>query len=209
MARTTGPKCKLCRREGAKLYLKGSRCETVKCGFAKREYAPGAHTWRRRRKISEYALHLREKQKVKRYYGVFERQFRRYFDLAERQRGNTGENLLLLLERRLDNVVCSGGFGLSRAEARLLVGHGHIAVNGKKIDIPSYKVRPGDVVTPLKAESDGPLIKANVDLRRGGTVPSWLELQGDPPTIMVTSLPTRDQVALEAQEQLVVEFCSR
>ena len=209
MARSIGPKCKLCRREGTKLFLKGSRCETVKCGLAKREYAPGAHTWRRRSKVSEYAVHLREKQKVKRYYGVFERQFRRYFDLAERQKGNTGENLLLLLERRLDNVVFSGGLGLSRASARQIIRHGHIAVNGKKVDIPSYSVRIGDVATPLAAASDGPLLKANVELSRGRTVPAWLHVQEDPPVITVATLPTRDQVALEAEEQLVVEFCSR
>ena len=209
MARSTGPQCKLCRREGQKLFLKGSRCDTVKCGFAKREYAPGAHTWRRRSKTSEYALHLREKQKVKRYYGVLERQFRRYFDLAQRKKGNTGENMLLLLERRLDNVVYSAGFGLSRAHARQLITHGHIAVNGKKVDAPSYSVRVGDVVTPLHAEQDGPLVKANVELSRGRTISAWLQVQEDPPVITVAALPTRDQVELETQEQLVVEFCSR
>jgi len=192
-----------------KLFLKGSRCETVKCGLAKREYAPGAHTWRRRSKVSEYGIHLREKQKVKRYYGVFERQFRRYFDLAERKKGNTGENLLLLLERRLDNVVYSGGFGLSRASARQIVNHGHIAVNGKKVDIASYSVKVGDVIAPANATKDGALIKANLELSRGRTIPSWLEVQEDPPVITVASAPTRDQVLLETEEQLVVEFCSR
>ncbi len=209
MARTTGPKCKLCRREGMKLFLKGSRCETVKCGLAKREYGPGMHTWRRRSKLSEYAIHLREKQKVKRYYGVLEKQFRRYFDLAERQKGNTGENLLILLERRLDNVVYCAGFGLSRANARQLVRHGHIAVNGKKVDIPSYSVRVGDVITPRRAEKDGSLVKDNLEISRGRTAPGWLQVQEDPPAVTVVALPTRDQVGLEVEEQLVVEFCSR
>ncbi len=209
MARTTGPKCKLCRREGMKLFLKGSRCETVKCGLAKKEYAPGQHTWRRRSKVSEYATHLREKQKVKRYYGVFERQFRRYFDLAERQKGNTGENLLILLERRLDNAVFCAGFGLSRASARQLIRHGHIAVNGRKVNVPSFSVRPGDVITPLHAAQDAPLIKGNLELSRGRTIPPWLEVQDEPPAISVASLPTREQVELEVEELLVVEFCSR
>ena len=209
MARKIGPQCKMCRREGTKLYLKSSRCETVKCGIAKREYPPGAHTWRRRSKFSEYGQHLREKQKVKRYYGVLERQFRRYFGLAERQKGNSGENLLILLERRLDNVVFSGGFGLSRRHARQLIGHGHIAVNGRRVDIPSYSVRPGDLVTPFKSESDAALIKSNLELSRGRTVPAWLQMQEDPAVITVVALPTRDQVALEFQEQLVVELCAR
>lgn len=209
MARTTGPQCKLCRREGTKLFLKGTRCDTVKCGIAKREYPPGPRTWRRRGKVSEYALHLREKQKVKRYYGVLERQFRRCFQLAERQKGNTGENLLLLLERRLDSVVYSAGLGLSRPNARQVVCHGHIAVNGRKVDVPSYTVKPGDVITPLKPERDVPLVKANLELSRGRTVPSWLEVQEDPPQITVAAMPTRDQIELEVHEQLVVEFASR
>ena len=209
MARRIGPQCKLCRREGMKLFLKGSRCETVKCGLSKREYPPGAHTWRRRGKVSAYSLHLREKQRMKRYYGVFEAQFRRYFGLAGRQKGNTGENLLALLERRLDNVVFSAGLGLSRPNARQLINHGHIAVNGKKVDIASYTVGLNDVVTPLKAETDGPMVKSNLELSRGRTVLSWLQVQEDPPQISIIALPTRDQVQLEIQEQLVVEFASR
>ena len=209
MARKTGPQCKLCRREGMKLFLKGSRCETVKCGLVKREYPPGAHTWRRRGKVSSYSLHLREKQRLKRYYGVLEAQFRRYFDLAERQKGNTGENLLALLERRLDNVVFSGGFGLSRRNACQLINHGHLAVNGKKVDVASYIVRLNEVVALMKAETDGPLVKSNLELSRGRTVPSWLQVQEDPPQISILALPTRDQVQIEIQEQLVVEFASR
>ena len=209
MARMTGPQCKLCRREGVKLFLKGTRCETVKCGIAKREYPPGSRAWRRRGKVTEYGVHLREKQKLKRYYGLLEAQFRRYFALAERQKGNTGENLLVLLERRLDNVVFNGGFGFSRRHARQLIGHGHLAVNGKKVDIPSYIVRLNDVITPLHAESDGPLIKGNLELTRGRTMASWLQIQEDPPQISVIALPTRDQIELEIQEQLVVEFAAR
>jgi len=177
MGRYTGPVCKLCRREGLKLYLKGERCYTDKCAFERRPYPPGQHGPTARLKFSDYGLRLREKQKVKRIYGVSEKQFARYFEMAERQRGNTGVNLLILLERRLDNVVYRLGFASSRREARQLVNHGHIMVNGHVVDIPSYLVDVGDVIEVKPSSRDMDRIKAALEgvARRG--IPSWLELR--------------------------------
>ena len=161
MARYTGPKCRLCRREGVMLYLKGSRCFTGKCAIKRRETPPGMHGWRRTRR-SEYGTRLREKQKVKRWYGVLDRQFQRYFEIAERMKGNTGENLLLILERRLDSVLYWTGFATSRPHARQMIRHGHVRVNGRKVDIPSALVKAGDEITPNERESSKVIFKDGV-----------------------------------------------
>jgi len=208
MARDIGSKCKYCRRERTKLFLKGARCETAKCALARRDYPPGMHTWRRRRP-SEYSEHLREKQKVKRYYGVLERQFMRYFEMASREAGNTGEHLLVLLERRLDNVVYRMGLALSHGQARQFITHGHITVNGKKVDRPGYLVKPGDVVS---VGGDEKMRKAVEEIRQvteSRPAPSWIELKDKPPGGKVTQMPTREDVSIPVQEQLIVEFCSR
>lgn len=208
MPSVLGPKCKLCRREGMKLFLKGERCESAKCAFAKRDYPPGMHTWRRG-KVSDYALQLREKQKVKRFYGVRERQFRRYFAEAERLPGNTGETLLAMLERRLDNVVCRAGFAISRGEARQLVAHGHVTVNDRKVDIPSYLCKPGDVIGIRDKGTSIQRVKARLAKLRGRPVPSWLQLDAENVRVKVLANPTREEISLPVQEQLIVEFCSR
>ncbi len=208
MARYLGPKCRLCRREGERLYLKGSRCHTAKCAVAKRAYIPGMHAFRRSR-LSEYGVRLREKQKTKRIYGVLERQFRKYFAEAERLRGNTGENLLVLLERRLDNAVYSLGFGESRAQARQLVAHGHIAINGRKLDIPSYLVKVGDVISPKSHKKSEAIIRAKLEGRSGHSVPTWLTLNPQELKGTVSQLPSREDVVLPIQEAHIVEFCSR
>jgi len=208
MARHTGAVCRLCRREGMKLFLKGARCETAKCSVSRREYPPGVHSWRRG-KFSEYGTQLREKQKLKRAYGLLEKQFRLYFAQAERKKGNTGENLLILLERRLDNVVYILGFALSRAQGRQLIAHGHVTVNGKRVDIPSYSVRPGDVIEPYDSEKSKQLIKGYLEQSEERQMPAWLERSRDPPRGAVVSMPTRDDVTLPVQEQLIVEFSSK
>ncbi|HIA27076.1 MAG TPA: 30S ribosomal protein S4 [Planctomycetes bacterium] len=208
MARYTGPKCKLCRREGDRLFLKGARCHTAKCAISKRAYPPGMHNFRRSR-LSEYGTRLREKQKTKRIYGVLEKQFRKYFEEAERLRGNTGENLLVLLERRLDNTVFSLGFADSRAQARQLIAHGHIAVGGRKLDIPSYLVRVGDVVGPRGHKKSEGIIREKVEAHQGRNVPTWLILDPKKLTGTVTQFPSREDVSLPIQEAYIVEFCSR
>lgn len=208
MARNTGPKCRLCRREGVKLFLKGARCDTARCALERREYPPGPQTWRRR-KVTAYGLQLREKQKVKRYYGILERQFRHYFRRAERARGNTGENLLLALERRLDNVVTSLGLATSRSNARQLIRHGHVCVNGKRITVPSWDVSVGEQITPTNREKSNAAIIANIDATQNRGVPSWLELTADPPVGTVVRLPSREDVSLPVEEQLVVELLSK
>lgn len=208
MARYNGPVCRLCRREGTKLFLKGDRCETAKCGIARREYPPGMHSWRRG-KFSEYGTQLREKQKLKRAYGLLEKQFRLYFAEAERTKGNTGENLLILLERRLDNVIYIVGFGSSRAQCRQLITHGHVAVNGRRLDIPSYSVKLGDVIEPYPSEKTRNLIKKYIEEGAERQMPPWLERSIDPPKGTVVSMPTRDDVTLPIQEQLIVEFASK
>ena len=209
MARYIGPVCRLCRREGMKLFLKGERCYTEKCAIEKRNFAPGQHGKTRKAKLAGYGLQLREKQKVKRIYGVLEDQFRRYFETAERQRGITGETLLQLLERRLDNVVYRLGLATSRAQARQLVRHGHFLVNGKKVDIPSYSVRAGDVVSIRPTSQKNPTIAHAIEEVKGRGIPGWLTFDAGDQTGKVVSVPTREQINLPVQEQLIVELYSK
>ena len=208
MARYTGPVCRLCRREGMKLFLKGERCYTDKCGIEKRNMPPGQHGRRRASKMQGYGVQLREKQKVKRIYGVLEDQFRRYFEMADRTRGITGVTLLQLLERRLDNVVYRMGFATSRAQARQLVRHGHFLVNGKKVDIPSYSLKAGDVVSVRQTSRENPAILHAVGEVKGRGIPEWIALEGELGA-KVLSMPTREQINLPVQEQLIVELYSK
>lgn len=207
MARYIGPVCKLCRREGVKLYLKGSRCKGPKCTLERRDFPPGVHNWRRG-KLSEYGKRFREKQKVKRFYGIFERQFKKYLEAAEKQKGGVGENLLITLERRLDNAVLRGGFALSRPQARQLVRHCHILVNGKEVDIPSYQLREGDVIQPAANESSKKIVEAAIQAYKP-ELPSWLERSTDGLELKVVHLPARNEIQLDIQEQLIIEFFSR
>ncbi len=206
MARDTSPQCKQCRREGEKLFLKGQRCLTDKCQIERRNYPPGEHG-RGRARQSEYRVQLREKQKARRYYGVLEKQFRNYYARATRQPGVTGENLLRLLESRLDNVLVRLGFAASRRQARQFIRHGHWAVNGRKVDIPSYQVRADDVIT-MKASS-----KADLVIRQAtelvSVVPAWLQADHDGLTAKVLRQPERDEIAAPVQEQLIVELYSK
>lgn len=208
MARYTGAVCRLCRREGEKLFLKGDRCYTEKCAVDRRTSPPGQHG-QGRRKESEYGLHLREKQKVRRIYGVLERQFERYYARAARQKGITGENLLQLLEMRLDNIVYRMGLGASRAQARQLVLHGHIAVNGRKVDIPSYELQPGDVVSVRENSRNLQLVKDNVEAAAGRTMPEWMDVNLEQLEGKILAVPTRDQMDISVQEHLIVEYYSR
>ena len=208
MARYIGPVCRLCRREGMKLFLKGERCYTEKCAIEKRNLPPGQHGKARKAKLVGYGLQLREKQKVKRIYGVLENQFRRYFETAERTRGITGETLLQLLERRLDNVIYRLGLATSRPQARQLVRHGHVLVNGKKVDIPSYSVKVGDVLAVREGSRQNAAILHAVEEVKGRGVPEWLSLAGEMEG-KVVSVPTREQINLPVQEQLIVELYSK
>jgi len=210
MGRYLGSSCKHCRREGVKLMLKGVRCEMAKCPVEKkqRNLAPGMHGWRRGRN-SEYGVRLREKQKVKRYYGLFERQFMRYFHKAERIKGNTGETLLQLLERRLDNVVYKLNFAPSRKAARQLVSHGHIYVNGRKVNVSDYTIGIGDRITVKAAEKSVKRIKEQLETNPSFATQAWLQLVREKPEATVVALPTREDVQIPVEEQLVVEFCSR
>ena len=208
MARYTGPVCRLCRREGAKLYLKGDRCYSDSCSFTKRSYAPGQHG-QARKKVSEYGLQLREKQRARRVYGVLEGQFRTYFDKADRQKGITGENLLVLLERRLDNVVYRLGFAASRTQARQLVRHRHYTVNGKRVDIPSYQIKPGDVIQVKETSKQSPLIKEIAEAVTTKTTPAWLEVQAEEMIGKIVRYPNRDEIDTPIQEHLIVELYSR
>lgn len=208
MGRNTGPKCRLCRREGEKLMLKGPRCESAKCAVTRRDYPPGMHAWHRG-KFSAYGVQLREKQKVKRFYGILERQFRHYFDEAGRQEGNTGTSLLIALERRLDNVVHLLGLATSRSQARQLITHGHIEVNGRRIAAPSHPVRPGDVIAPRRDEGTSNLMAKVRESTKGIKVPKWLEVNEQPLQGRVVSLPSRDDVSVQVREQLIVELCSK
>jgi len=210
MGRYLGPSCRQCRREAMKLMLKGIRCETAKCPIEKkqRNLAPGMHGWRRGR-ASEYAVRLREKQKVKRYYGVLERQFMRYFHKAERIKGNTGENLLQLLERRLDNVVYKLNFAASRKAARQLITHGHICVNGHKVDICDYTTKVGDKITLKKSDKSVQKVKQQLESNPNFTIQSWLQLVRERHEATIVAMPTRDDIQIPIEEQLVVEFCSR
>jgi small subunit ribosomal protein S4 len=209
MARYTGPVCRLCRREGMKLFLKGERCYTEKCAIEKRNMPPGQHGKLRKAKIVGYGLQLREKQKVKRIYGVLENQFRRYFEMADRTRGITGETLLQLLERRLDNVLYRLGLATSRAQARQLARHGHFTVNGRKVDIPSYQVKPGDVVGVRASSAENPAIQHALEEVKGRGVPEWLSVEADGGAAKISSIPTREQINLPVQEQLIVELYSK
>ncbi|MDH3286077.1 MAG: 30S ribosomal protein S4 [Acidobacteriota bacterium] len=208
MGRYIGPVCRLCRREGAQLFLKGERCFKDKCAVKRRQYAPGQHG-RRRIKLQGYGLQLREKQKVKRIYGVLERQFRLYFKNAAARRGVTGENLLSMLERRLDNVVYRLGFAASRAQARQLVNHGHFTVSGRTVDIASMQVRKGDIVELRERSRKNVLLKANLDTAAGRGIPAWLELDPAAYKGTVTALPKRDDVVMPVQENLIVELYSK
>lgn len=208
MARYTEAVCRLCRREGEKLYLKGDRCYTPKCSIGRRSYAPGQHG-QDRKKLSEYGIQLREKQKLRRIYGILERQFAGYFNLAERKKGITGENLLQILESRLDNIVYRLGFGASRKEARQLVRHGHFLVNGKKVNIPSFLVKAGDAVTVKEGSLDSIKIKENLQDAADRAIPDWLDLDKNTNTGKIKTLPTREQIDIPVQEHLIVELYSR
>lgn len=208
MARYTEAVCRLCRREGEKLYLKGERCYTGKCSIGKRSFAPGQHG-QDRKKISEYGLQLREKQKLRRIYGILERQFAGYFQLADRKKGITGQNLLQILETRLDNVIYRLGFGASRKEARQLVLHGHFLVNGSKVNIPSFLINTGDVVTIKESSLSSVKIKENLDDAGSRLVPEWLELDLSSHSAKVKTLPTREQIDIPVKEHLIVELYSR
>jgi small subunit ribosomal protein S4 len=206
MARDTAPQCKQCRREGMKLFLKGERCLTDKCGVERRSYPPGEHG-RIRMKQSEYRTQLREKQKARRYYGVLEKQFRFYYVRASRQQGVTGENLLRLLESRLDNVLVRLGFAASRRQARQLILHGHWTVNGRRVNIPSYQVRPNDVIAVKAGTGASQVIKDATGLT--SVVPAWLQADYDGLTAKVLRLPERDEIDTPIQEQLIVELYSK
>jgi small subunit ribosomal protein S4 len=206
MARDTGPACKQCRREGEKLFLKGSRCLTDKCGIERRNYPPGEHG-RGRSRQSEYRVQLREKQKARRYYGVLEKQFQSYYDRASRQPGVTGENLLRQLETRFDNVIVRLGFAASRRQARQLIKHGHWFINGKRVDIPSYQVRGDDVITTRAESNAEQTIRDATELV--SVVPAWLQADHDGLTAKVLRWPERDEIAVPVQEQLIVELYSK
>jgi small subunit ribosomal protein S4 len=209
LANYTGSDCRICRRENVKLFLKGDRCYSDKCAFDRRSYPPGEHGERRGRKTSDYGIQLREKQKIKRIYGLSEKQFHLFFERADRQKGITGTNLLVALERRLDNVVYRLGFASSRAQARQLVQHSHFLVNGKKVNIPSFEVKVGDSVEVRERSRTLQLIQDSMDavVRRG--VPQWLDLEKENLKGMVKNLPVREDLTMPMQEQLVVELYSK
>ncbi len=211
MARYTGPVCKLCRREGQKLFLKGSKCYTEKCPVERRQYPPGQHgpAQARRRKQSDYALQLREKQKVKRMYGLLEKQFRNLFDTAAREEGVTGENLLVHLETRLDNVIFRLGLAASRNQARQLVRHRHVEVNGRVVDIPSYRVKPGDDIALRTSSRELEIVEAALEARSRPGMVEWLTLDQKKKVARMVRRPTRDDIAAEIQEQLIVELYSK
>jgi len=210
MGRYLESKCKQCRRSGVKLFLKDGRCYTPKCAVARREYPPGMHTWRRGAG-SDYGIQLREKQKVKQYYGLYDRQFMTFFARAERQKGNTGENLMLMLERRLDHVLYLLRWALSHAHARQLIVHGHVYVDGGRVTVPSYQVNVDEVITCAKDDNIVKMVKADVEVPKERPQPSWIEYKPElqVPEGKILRLPTRDEVTIEVQEQLIVEFCSR
>ena len=211
MARYTGPVCRLCRREGTKLFLKGTRCLTEKCAIERRPQAPGQHgpASGRRRKVSEYQKQLREKQKVKRTYGLNERQFRNVFERVRHQQGVTGHNLLIVLETRLDNIIYRMGFAASRRASRQLVRHRHVEVNGKTVDIPSYAVQPGDEIRIREKSKDLTLVRASLEALSRAVPVMWITVDADKATGKLLELPTRDTIPLAAQEQLIVELYSK
>ena len=208
MARYSGPMCRLCRREGSKLFLKGARCYSDKCAFERRGYAPGQHG-QARIKMSDYGIRLREKQRVRRMYGIQEDQFAWYFKVADRAKGVTGTNLLVLLERRLDNVVYRTGFAESRNQARQLVRHGHFTVNGRKVDIPSYLVRVGDEIAVREKSKDIVPIKQAVEAMARRSVPDWIEVDVDALKCKIKQMPERNHITMPIQEQFIVEFYSK
>ena len=208
MARYTGAVCRLCRREGQKLFLKGDRCDTDKCAVERRSYAPGMHGNARNKKLSEYGVQMREKQKVKRYYGMLESQFSDYFEMASKKSGMTGENLLTILETRLDNVVYRLGFAMSRPEARQLVRHGHITVNGKKVNIPSYLVKTGDVIELKEGSRSLDKFKGALEANASRVFPKWLEMDKNN-VAKVVAEPAREDIDLPIEEHLIVELYSK
>ena len=208
MSRYTGPVCRLCRAEGTKLFLKGDRCYTEKCGLTKRNSRPGQHGTRRG-KMSEYGLRLREKQKLRRFYGLNESQFSTVYEKVSKLAGQTGHNFLQLLERRIDNVVYRLGFGVSRSQARQLVAHGHFTVNGRKLDIPSALLKPGDVVAVAEGSREVVLLKENSEAAAVRSIPAWLSFSPDSMTGNVLTVPIREQIEVPVNEQLVVEFYAR
>ena len=209
MSRYTGAVCRLCRTEGTKLFLKGDRCYTEKCAINKRNYKPGQHGQSRRIKVSEYGLRLREKQKLRRFYGVNESQFRRFYAAASRMAGQTGHNFLRLLEARLDNVIYRFGIGVSRPQARQFVRHGHVTVNGRKVDIPSYLVKAGDVIAIGERSRDKALLKENIEVAASRAIPEWLQFDAERQEGRILALPNREQIEVPVKEQLVVEFYAR
>lgn len=208
MAKYTESKCRLCRREGAKLFLKGERCFKGVCAFEKRPVAPGQHGMARK-KVSEYGLQLREKQKVKRIYGVLEVQFREYYEKADKMKGITGENMLSLLERRLDNVVYRMGIAVSRAQARQLVTHAHFTVNGRPVDIASYEVKVGDVVAVKETKKDAPYFATIKGVQKSGKMPKWLDFDTEKLEGKIIALPTREDIDSQITEQMIVELYSK
>ncbi|MFH1529770.1 MAG: 30S ribosomal protein S4 [Pseudomonadota bacterium] len=208
MARYTSAQCRLCRREGMKLFLKGERCLTSKCALERRAYPPGQHG-QGRTKRSDYGLQLREKQKVRRMYGVLEKQFRLYYQRAARMKGVTGENLLQLLERRLDNAVYRLNMATSRKDARQLVSHGHLLINGRRVDIPSIQVKEGDVIEVRERSKKLTRIEGSLELKAAGEMPAWLEMDRDAMKATVKALPTRDDIQIPVQESLIVELYSK
>ncbi|HSM02677.1 MAG TPA: 30S ribosomal protein S4 [Acidimicrobiia bacterium] len=208
MARYTGPVCKLCRRERTKLFLKGARCESSKCAVERKPYPPGEHG-RGRIRETQYLIQLREKQKARRIYGVLEKQFRNYYKEAARQQGITGENLLRILESRLDNVVYRSRFAESRSQARQLVSHGHFRVNGRRVTIPSYRVRPGDVITLKDRSKEMIVVQHSIDTSGQRSPVEWMDVDVDARKITITSLPSRVQIDTQVQEQLIVELYSK
>ena len=208
MARYTGPSCKQCRREGTKLFLKGERCTSGKCAFDRRSTAPGQHG-AARKKVGEYGMQMREKQKTRRYYGILENQFRLYYKMAEKKEGMTGENLLVLLERRLDNAVYRMGMAASRKEARQLVLHGHFTLNGKKATIPSMLIKPGDVIAVKENSRENAKIKELAELAPSALKPKWLDFNANDLAAKVVAMPAREDIDFEINEQLIVELYSK
>lgn len=210
MARYTGSVCRLCRREGTKLFLKADRCNSFKCAMEKRAFAPGQHGAVKKMKQSEYGIQLREKQKTKRFYGILEKQFKRYFEMAEKIEGRTGENLLILIERRLDNFLIKAGFFKSKQAARQFIGHGHILVNGKRVDIPSYLLKDNDVVSLKETSKDLDMIKKiKEDKTSASIVPSWIEMNKEIFEAKVIRIPNRTDITIPVNEQLIVELYSK
>jgi len=208
MARYCDAVCRLCRREGEKLFLKGAKCYGPSCPVAKRETPPGMHQWRRS-KVSTYGTQLREKQKLKRAYGILERQFRRYYHMAERQKGNTGANLLVIMERRLDNVLTRAGFGVSRAQARQLVVHDHVSINGHRANIPSALVEVGDVIRIKARPPVQKLVSSNIEQTKGHEPIAWIKVNPEAMEVIVERLPNREEVSFTIREQLIVELLSK